>query len=302
MFGYLKSAKTKEEWENFLKELQNKEKYIVGIEGFKHYPFGEEMINQIDFLIKLDVTFVIDKNGNTVDTLNRENEKKYENYKKKRLTIFKEYLENKDEIFELNLKHHLLITVWDQMRRLLNFDENNIGTKRDKKKFIKYVTDYTLARTLEEKVLIEVDYAKYVKKRFFQKFPYLLNRPDFILRYFSMIDQMVLFAKEGKDAQINKLNEGIGTLRIFRGNPIQKRKSGRYEKYKRIITLIKCMDERFKGLYGIETKACKLENISTSSFNRFKNRNRDLYLSIYNEITDNELDTVNDVIKKEYLR
>lgn len=300
MFGQLKSAKTKEEWEAFLKELQNKEKYILGIESFKYYPLGEEMIKQIDFMMKLDVTFILDENGIRIDTLNDDNKKKYEKNKKKRLTVFKEYLESKDEIAELNLKYHLLTTTWDLMRRLLNFDENNIGTKIDKQRFDKYLNDYINAANMDEKLIVEIEYAKYVKKRFFQKFPYLLNKPDFILRYFSMIDQMIFFAKDGKDAQINKLNDGIDLLKRFTGNPIEKRKSGSFEKYKRIIAIIKCMDKKFKRINGVETKACDLEKVNTSTFNRFKNRNIQRYQKIYDDISEKELDAVYDIIRKEY--
>lgn len=83
MFGQLKSAKTKEEWEAFLKELQNKEKYILGIESFKYYPLGEEMIKQIDFMMKLDVTFILDENGIRIDTLNDDNKKNMKKTKRK---------------------------------------------------------------------------------------------------------------------------------------------------------------------------------------------------------------------------
>jgi len=69
MLGKLKSARTKEEWEAFQKDLYNKEKYIIGIEGFKYYPFGEKMIKQIDFMLKTDATIVLNDKGIGFDFL-----------------------------------------------------------------------------------------------------------------------------------------------------------------------------------------------------------------------------------------
>ena len=91
-------------------------------------------------------------------------------------------------------------------------------------------------------------------------------------------------------------------LRKFKGNPIEKRKGGRLEKYKRIITLIKCMNKRYKIVSGIENKACNLEKVNASTFNRFKNRNIQRYQKIYDDISEEELDAVTDIIRKEYFQ
>lgn len=300
MFGKLKSAKTKEEWDAFIKDLNDKEKYIIGIEGFKNYPFGTDIIKTINYMIELDTTFVLDKKGINIDILKKENEKKYANNKKKRLTVFKELLENKDEIKTLNLKYHLITNTWYIIRTLLNFDENNIGTSADKDRFYKYASDSFNAQNLDEKIRIENEYGKYVSKRFFQKYPYLKNNSHAVGTMLNLILQMIIFAKDGKDAEINKLSEGIGLLKVFTGNPIEKRKNDNFNKYKTVITLIKCMETHFKALNGVQKKACEMVEVKPSSFSKWKSENNDKYWKIFNELTEMDLIKYREEIKQRY--
>ena len=60
------------------------------------------------------------------------------------------------------------------------------------------------------------------------------------------------------------------------------------------------MEEEYKGMYGIQKKACELVGIKPSSFSKWKNKNLDKYLEINKDITKKELDKAKVVIKKEF--
>ncbi len=90
----------------------------------------------------------------------------------------------------------------------------------------------------------------------------------------------------------------------FRGNSLEKRKSGNLSKYKNAAKLIKMMEDEFSYLTGIQKKACDLMNCNDKSFSRWINastKNNALYHEWKNNIVDDERDILREQINR-YLK
>ena len=87
----------------------------------------------------------------------------------------------------------------------------------------------------------------------------------------------------------------------FLGNPLEKRKGNKFEKYKQAIACYKCMEKNFRGISGIQTKACEIFEINPNTFSQWKSRNLKKFWSIYNSLTEKEVNIWKDEIKKRFL-
>lgn len=90
----------------------------------------------------------------------------------------------------------------------------------------------------------------------------------------------------------------------FRGNSLEKRKSGNLSKYRNAAKLIKVMEDEFRYINGVQKKACDMTNCNDKSFSRWinaSNTNNSLYHAWKNSIKDEERDILMEQINR-YLR
>lgn len=87
----------------------------------------------------------------------------------------------------------------------------------------------------------------------------------------------------------------------FRGNSLEKRKSGNLSKYMNAAKLIKMMEDEFKYLSGVQKKACELANCDDKSFSNWINassKNNALFNEWKNSVEDNERVKLREQINK----
>ena len=87
----------------------------------------------------------------------------------------------------------------------------------------------------------------------------------------------------------------------FIGNPIEKRHGNTFEKYKQTIACYKCIEKNFRGISGIQKKACEIFEINPNTFSQWKLRNGNKFWSIYNSLTEKEVNIWKDEIRKRFL-
>ncbi len=123
-----------------LNKIVGIEKKLLSIALYENFPFGKELKSELEKILSLD------------------NAKNY--FKDQILIInYKEYFYNEFYSF-------LFDTITD-------FDELNIGTKKDEIQKAKYFSYTLTGNDFETKLKATINYSKYVTKRFFQIFPYI---------------------------------------------------------------------------------------------------------------------------------
>ena len=91
---------------------------------------------------------------------------------------------------------------------------------------------------------------------------------------------MIGFDYKQKRRKENRNDLDTELYKKFRGNSIQKRKTGNQEKYSKVAKLIKVAEEHFPQLKLTQTTACEIAHCNNYSFTRWKNysKNYDLFL------------------------
>ena len=94
-----------------------------------------------------------------------------------------------DEISIINFKYYFYNNFYRFLfHRIVNFDELNIGTKKDEKEKEKYFNDALPGNDFETRLKASISYSKYVTKRFFELYPYLktqLKNKSSLVEYYS---------------------------------------------------------------------------------------------------------------------
>jgi hypothetical protein len=87
-------------------------------------------------------------------------------------------------------------------------------------------------------------------------------------------------------------------IKKFRGNSIQKRKSGNQEKYSKVAKIIKVAEEHFPQLKLTQTTACEMAECNSFSFARWKNysKNYDMFLDWQKKIGAEEANEIKNEI------
>ena len=125
--------------ETFRKFVElNKKKLSIAL--YENFPFSKELKSELDKILSLE---------------------KVKNY-------------FNDESSLITYKYYYFLEFYRFLFKVLTqFDELNIGTKKDEKEKEKYFNDALSGNDFETKLKAEISYSKYVTKRFFEIYPHL---------------------------------------------------------------------------------------------------------------------------------
>lgn len=240
------------------------------------------------------------------ESIDTEREDKYYDYLNKIMGLFYKKIMNEGELkYKIFIKFSLLnedmlsyivYPYWNRLKRKFDratLDETSLNDQGETNESNLFTEMIYIAENIYYRHAIN-DSGKNIMNK---------NMIQFIEARMKDLTNLILLGRGDMSNKENKPQEDNNSdelfIKKFRGNALQKRKSGNIQKYTRVSKIIKVAEEHLPQLKLTQTVACEIEDCNYFSFTRWKNyaNNFDLFLQWQQDIGIEELEE----IKKEII-
>lgn len=198
-----------------------------------------------------------------------------------------------------DLISHIVFPFWYQLIQKINqstLNEKSIGDPGQKKRdFLQSEMEY----------IADSIYYRYTHDEKIRK---IMNKEMILFLEARMKDltELILMGRMDKNSKEKIATENaqndVELIRKFRGNSLQKRKTGNAKNYTKVAKIMKVAESHFPQIKLTQTVACEIANCNSISFARWKNYadNFNLFLQWQNEISNDEMELLKKEINNYY--